>query len=242
MLIRIKFMTTAEYVIIIPCYNEDPTILKVVREIFKLNKNLEILLINDGSTDSFEDIDFTPFKSRLKIINHLETLGKGAAIKTGIKVLKRTNPNCKVILFDADDEIGSEAITTIINFYSQNKKCKVIFGSRYLGNNFYQNLNYGIIRFIANKTLTKLANYKLELKLTDMETAVKSFYINLIDETKLISNGFEIEPEITMMLSKTKENIFEIPITYNPRTKNEGKKISFKDGLKTLNYIFRNAK
>ncbi len=233
-------MQESKYTVLIPCFNEDSTILKVVTEIYEINHSLDILLIDDGSTDKFNNINFAPYSKRLKVIAHQTNLGKGAAIKTGLREISKKNPRSKVILFDADNEIESEAILRIINFF-ENEGVQIIYGSRYLGNKLSKNLSSGILRFVANKILTGIVNFKFNLKLTDMETAVKSFSIDLINERDLHSDGFEIEPEITILLSKTGADIHEIPIKYKARSKNEGKKISFKDGVKTLNYLFKNA-
>jgi len=234
-------MQESKYTILIPCFNEDSTILKVVSEIYDKNQLVDILLIDDGSTDNFKSIDFTPYAKRLKVITHHTNLGKGAAIKTGLKEINKKDPSSKVILFDADNEIESEAITRIINYFFENEGVQIIYGSRYLGNKLSKNLSSGLLRLVANKILTGIVNFKFNLRLTDMETAVKSFTINLINERDLISDGFEIEPEITIQLSRTGEDIHEIPIRYKARSKNEGKKISFKDGVKTLIYLIKNA-
>ena len=241
MLCIIKSMNQ-KFVVIIPCFNESKTILKVVQDIYELELDLKIFLIDDGSTDNFKNIDFSKYKSKIKIINHQDNLGKGAAIKTGIRALDGLNVETKVILFDADDEIDVEALPKILEMYNNNSDCKIIYGSRYLNKTINEYFNYGILRFFANKFLTTFINLRLGLKLTDMETAVKSFEYSLIKDKNIKSDGFEIEPEITLILHSQNLKFYEIPIKYQPRSKAEGKKISFFDGIKTIRYIYTNAR
>ena len=116
-----------------------------------------------------------------------------------------------------------------------------VFGSRFLKISFSKKYQMGFHRYLANKLLTLLINKICYQQLTDMETAVKSFKSNLINIINLKSNGFDIEPEIVKALSKQKITIHEVPISYEPRTSAEGKKISFKDGFITLNYILKKS-
>ena len=100
----------------------------------------------------------------------------------------------------------------------------------------------GIHRYIANKILTGIINFKFKQKLTDMETALKSFKIYNLNIDKLEADGFEIEPEVTKLLIQSNINIKEIPVKYSPRSRSEGKKISFLDGFKTLKYLISDVK
>ena len=127
-------------------------------------------------------------------------------------------------------------IFKILLIFTQNENCDILFGSRFLEPNKIQ--KYGLFKVVINSTLTQLGNLFMKSNLTDMETAVKSFKTKFIKTLNLKSNGFEIEPEITYQLSKL-SNIFEIPIDYKPRTKKEGKKISFMDGFKTIITIIK---
>ena len=228
-----------KYSLIIPCYNEERTVFEVVNEVCKRFTESEVIVIDDGSTDnSLIEINKVDYKN-LKILRHKKNIGKGAAMRTGLKNIKK---NTDIIIFtDADKEILIDDIYRVIDYYEKNN-VDAVFGSRFLKISFSKKYQMGLHRYLANKLLTLLINKISYQKLTDMETAVKSFKSNLINVLNLKSNGFDIEPEIVKALSKEKVIIHEVPINYEPRTSAEGKKISFKDGVVTLNYILKSYK
>ncbi len=228
-----------KYSLIIPCYNEEITVFEVVNEVCKRFTESEVIVVDDGSTDnSLIEINKVDYKN-LKILRHKKNIGKGAAMRTG---LKNINKNTDIIIFtDADKEILIDDIYRVIDYYEKNN-VDAVFGSRFLKISFSKKYQMGLHRYLANKLLTLLINKISYQQLTDMETAVKSFKSNLINVLNLKSNGFDIEPEIVKALSKEKIIIHEVPINYEPRTSAEGKKISFKDGVVTLNYILKSYK
>ena len=150
--------------------------------------------------------------------------------------------NSVAIFFDGDDEIPTYVIEQIIETYEKNQNTNAIFGSRFLDFPLANIINMGIHRYIANKILTGIINFKFKQKLTDMETALKSFKIYNLNIDKLEADGFEIEPEVTKLLIQSNINIKEIPVKYSPRSRSEGKKISFLDGFKTLKYLISDVK
>ena len=231
--------TKFKYSIIIPCYNEERTVFEVVDEVCKQFAESDVIVVDDGSTDkSFNEISKVNHNN-LKALKHKKNIGKGAAMRTG---LKNINKNTDIIIFtDADKEILIGDIYRVIDYYEKNN-VDAVFGSRFLKISFSKKYQMGLHRYLANKLLTLLINKISYQQLTDMETAVKSFKSNLINVLNLKSNGFDIEPEIVKALSKEKITIHEVPINYEPRTSAEGKKISFKDGIVTLNYILKSYK
>lgn len=222
-----------KFTVLIPVFNEEGTIKKVILEILSKYPEIDLIVINDGSFDETGREIHSIINNNFKILSYSENQGKGYALKYG---LKNVSEDGVVIFWDGDDELNSDNIEDLINFYTQNENCDILFGSRFLEPNKIQ--KYGLFKVVINSTLTQLGNLFMKSNLTDMETAVKSFKTNFITTLNLKSNGFEIEPEITYQLSKL-SNIFEIPIDYKPRSKKEGKKISFMDGFKTITTIIK---
>ena len=222
-----------KFTVLIPVFNEEVTIKKVILEILSKYPDIDLILINDGSFDDTGREINSIKNNNFKILSYSENQGKGYALKYG---LENVSEDGVVIFWDGDDELNSDNIQDLINFYTQNENCDILFGSRFLEPNKIQ--KYGLFKVVINSTLTQLGNLFMKSNLTDMETAVKSFKTKFIKTLNLKSNGFEIEPEITYQLSKL-SNIFEIPIDYKPRTKKEGKKISFMDGFKTIITIIK---
>lgn len=222
-----------KFTVLIPVFNEEVTIKKVILEILSKYPDIDLTVINDGSFDDTGREINSIINNNFKILSYSENQGKGYALKYG---LENVSEDGVVIFWDGDDELNSDNIQDLINFYTQNENCDILFGSRFLEPNKIQ--KYGLFKVVINSTFTQLGNLFMKSNLTDMETAVKSFKTKFIKTLNLKSNGFEIEPEITYQLSKL-SNIFEIPIDYKPRTKKEGKKISFMDGFKTIITIIK---
>ena len=219
--------------IIVPVYNEENTIEKVVSSLESLPLDKEILLINDGSTDSTGDIVAKyNFKNGVKVINHQRNKGKGTALITGI----RASLGDIIIFQDADLEYDPQEIPRIVKFM-QSTGVSACYGTRLgylLTSKFLYRSNY-----FANKFLTFLTNLFTGLNLTDMETGFKAFRRDALKGIELCEKGFGIEPEITIKLAKKGIQIEEVPISYAARSKKEGKKIRFSDGIKAIFCITR---
>jgi glycosyltransferase involved in cell wall biosynthesis len=220
--------------ILIPVYNEDETIFKVLEIIEKLHLidaiEKEVIIINDSSIDNSKvEIEryLQKFKSPFILINHKINQGKGAALQTGIK--KATGDY--IIIQDADLELNPEEINDLLSVV-QIGKANVVYGSRFLradkkGGTFISNL--------ANGFLTRLSNFIFRIKITDMETCYKLVPASVFKSLKLKEKRFGFEPEITAKLAKNKSLTWaEVPITYNARSGEEGKKIGWKDGFRAL--------
>lgn len=221
--------------IIVPLYNEEKTIIKLLRKIFNLREiNFEIIIINDGSTDKSLKLikQFTKKnnKKRIKIISYKNNSGKGAAIKKAKKFITGKI----VIIQDADLEYSPNDYFKLIKPITQ-KKTKVVYGSRVLGKNRYiSNEFISLHRIFFNHLLTMTSNLINNQNLTDAHTCYKVFEKNLFMRIKLNENRFAFCPEITTKISNLKENILEIPISYKGRSYKEGKKISFIDGIDAI--------
>jgi len=210
--------------IIIPVYNEDGTVNKIIQKVKKLKLPIkkEIIVIDDGSTDkSFEIIKNT---SGIKIIRHKKNKGKGATIRTALKYLTGDI----MIIQDADLELNPEEIINVINPIIKGK-AKVVYGSR----NIHKIKEGRQLRFyIGGLLVTWVTNLLYKTKLTDEPCGYKAFKTEIIRELEINSDGFEWEPEITAKIAKKGIKIYEVPVSYVPRR--EGKKINWKDGIKAL--------
>lgn len=222
--------------IIIPCYNEDYFLKDLLIKI-SLIKNLdkEIILVDDGSNQSTKEI--IDFCKNEKLINKVITLeknyGKGFALKKGIEEAKGD-----IILFqDADLEYDPLDYNKLIRPIIQNK-ADVVYGSRFIGNENGQRILYFWHR-VANFILTLFTNIMTNINFTDMETGYKVFKSNIIKNISIKENTFGVEPEVTVKLAKKKVRFYEVGISYNGRTYEEGKKIMLKDFFIAVYCIFK---
>lgn len=219
--------------IIIPVYNEEKTIIQILDKVWDvdLGTEKEIIIINDGSKDISEEIikEYLVKKKQTRKINFLfiskENGGKGSAIRAGIDRAKGDY----LIMQDADSEYNPQEIKNLIEEIRKGKN-KVIYGSRILGDNPYQYFTY----YLGNRFLSFLTSLLYGARITDMETCYKLIPTDIAKGLYLRAKGFDMEPEITAKILKKGFKIKEIPISYNPRSKEEGKKINWKDGIKAV--------
>lgn len=221
--------------IIVPVYNEKKTIRSIISKINQV-KNLkkQIIIIDDGSSDGTEIIlkkEYLNSKKIDKIIFHKKNKGKGAAIKSAQRFIKGEY----VAIQDADLEYNPIDLKKIFNYMNKNKY-DVVYGSRVLRKNKYENAqNFThFIRIWGNVFLTMVSNLINKQNLTDAHTCYKVFKSPIFKNVRLKEKGFAFCPEVTTKVSKKKYFIKEIPISYNGRTYSDGKKITSFDGLIAL--------
>jgi len=219
--------------VIIPVFNEEKFVLQTLKEVSKQKKyfNLEVIIIDDCSTD--HTLKIIEDNSNLfdKFIKNKENYGKGKSIILGIK--EATGD--LILLQDCDLEYDPEEYKKLIEPFTK-YDADLVLGSRFKGSGAKR-----IIYFthqIANKFLTFLANLLLNRNFSDIETGYKVIKKKKLDLIKLEQNRFGIEIELIMKLSKIKSKIYEVGINYNGRTYNEGKKIKFMDGVVAAYLIF----
>jgi len=188
---------------------------------------------NDGSVEIINKISKDNSESKLKAIFHKKNEGKGAAIKSGLKVA-----TCDLVLIqDSDLEYDPSDYPNLLEpFIKYN--ADVVYGSRFVGGTGPKRLHL-FWHTLANKILTLITNIFTNLNMTDMETGYKVFKKKYIDIVNLEEKSFGIEPEITIKLAKQKIKFFEVPITYNGRNYNQGKKIKAKDAFIALYCIIK---
>ena len=220
--------------IVIPVYNEKDLILDVLKKVYKLkieNVETEIIVVDDCSKDGTKELLQKEGKKYAdKILYHETNQGKGAALKTGFKAITGNI----AIIQDADLEYNPTEIALVIKPIIDNE-ADVVYGSRFL-NKKYEGYK---TNQLANKMLTSFSNLLTGLNITDMETCYKAFCADFIKNIDIKENRFGFEPEITAKVAKAKLRLREVPISYNPRTKEEGKKINLKDGIRAIYCIIK---
>jgi len=224
---------TRKLSIVIPCYNEKNTIKKILAEISQVNlrsTRKEIVIVDDKSTDGTRKILKSYEKKRgFKILYQRQNQGKGAALKKGI--LATTGD--VVVVQDADLEYDPQEYKRLL-YPIERGHADVVYGSRFVGGAPHRVIYYS--HTLANKFLTTLSNLFTGLNLTDMETCYKMFRGNLVRKLAkdLKAQRFGFEPEITARVAKSGARVYEVGISYYGRSKEEGKKIGLKDGLKAV--------
>lgn len=206
--------------VIIPVYNERDNIQRLLQAVNAVQIKKEVIIVDDFSTDGTRD--YLKKLTDVKVIFHEKNMGKGAAIRTGLKYVKGD----VVIIQDADLEYSPEEYPNLLKFISAGYT-KVVYGSRILGKGRFLKKSY-----FANRVLTLLTNLMYQGHITDMETCYKMVERRLLQDLNLVSSRFEIEPEITCKLLRKKIKIFEVPVSYHGRK--AGKKIGVKDGIQAI--------
>ena len=221
--------------VIIPCFNEKNTIVKIIKLVRKQKLNIQLIVVDDFSIDGTREMLKKIIKPSEKLILHKKNLGKGAAIKSAQKHIKGK----LVIIQDADLEYSPydyiKLIEPIIN-----KKTNIVYGSRVLNKDRYLNNTFSSgFRVFANHVLTIISNFINNQNLTDAHTCYKVFKTKIFKKIKLNEKGFSFCPEVTTKISLLNEKIIEVPITYNGRTYEQGKKINFFDGMEALKTLIK---
>jgi len=222
--------------VIIPCYNEEKFIENLLRKVSKSLKKFdhEIIIVNDFSSDKSKLIIESLEIENSKLFNHVENLGKGASLRTGIQ----NSSGEIVIIQDADLEYDPNEYGKLIQPIIDDL-ADVVYGSRFRSGDRSRVLFFW--HSLGNQFLTFLSNMFTNLNLTDMETCYKVFRGDILRSIPIEENRFGFEPEITAKISKIRPRlrIYEVGISYYGRTYEEGKKITWKDGFRALYSIIK---
>lgn len=222
--------------IVIPVYNEEQTIGEVIDRVWSVDLGdveREVIIANDGSSDGTPAaIEASRWSAdpRVKRYNSPINLGKGAAVRLGLSFATGDI----LLVQDADLELDPNEFGRLIEPILEGR-ADVVYGSRFLAPTGRVPLR----RRIANRFLTLLTNVLFGGRLTDMETAYKAFRRDALDGIRLRCVGFDFEPEVTARLLKARRRIVEVPISYNPRRTEEGKKIRWIDGVDAVYTLFK---
>lgn len=220
--------------IVIPCFNEKNTILKTIEKVKKFEEfPLEIIIVDDYSNDGTTNLIKDLHDNQIIKIYHNKNYGKGKALRSAFE-------KCSgdiVIIQDADLEYNPDDYNKLLQPFLD-ADADVVYGSRFFGGDNYVRIHY-YYHFIANKILTHLCNIFTNLNMTDMETGYKAFRLKCIKSIHLKECSFGVEPEITIKLAKKNYKFYEVGISYNGRSYEEGKKITIKDAFRAIYCIFK---
>lgn len=220
--------------IVIPAYNEQATLIRVVKEVLAIDNLREVVIVDDCSTDATGSIadGLAAANPNVKVVHHLKNAGKTEALKTGFAL----TTGDIVIVQDADLEYDPGEIAVVIAPILEGH-ADVVYGSRFLVRKASRVLYF--YHYLANKFLTFLSNLFTNVNMTDVETGYKAFRGEIIRNMTITSSGFGFEIEVTAKVAKLHCAIYEVPISYRGRTYDEGKKIGMKDGIAALWYILK---
>ncbi len=246
--------------VIIPAYNEINTLPDVLKKVEETPYDKEIIVVDDGSRDGTREWlmsrvaglqggmgqgsrgeegsaeregspQNTDTSDRIKVFFHEKNMGKGGAIRTGIKAAKGDI----IVIQDADLEYDPKDYPALFAPITEGK-ADVVYGSRFLGGP-HRVLYFW--HYVGNSLITLVSNMFTDLNLTDMETGYKVFKREILKEIEIKSNRFGFEPEITAKMAKKGCRIYEVPISYHGRSYKEGKKITWRDGIKAVFTIIK---
>ena len=219
--------------VIIPVFNEEKTIRLLVKEVLGSPFTSEIIAVDDGSTDkSYEILESIQKESpgKIKVLKHSKNLGKGHAIRTALE----ESSGDLILIQDADLEYSPSEYGSLIKPF-EDPNVQVVYGSR----NIHENPRSYNSFYWGGVLLTSVANFLYGSKITDESTCYKVFKAELLKGLDLECEGFEFCPEVTAKVLKKKIKILEVPVTYNPRSKTEGKKIKWSDGLLAVWFLIK---
>jgi glycosyltransferase involved in cell wall biosynthesis len=212
--------------VIMPAYNEEATILEILRRVRAVPIPKQIIVVDDASTDATARLVEELKAPEVLLLRHERNMGKGAAIRTAIPHIAGD----VVIIQDADLEYNPAEYPRLLQPIVDGQ-ADVVYGSRFLGGPHRVHLFW---HWIGNQFLTLLSNMMTNLNLSDMETCYKAFRADVLRRLRLRSNRFGFEPEVTAKVSRLGCRIYETPISYHGRSYAEGKKIHWKDGLAAI--------
>jgi len=212
--------------IVMPVFNERGTIEEIIGRVLAVPLRTELIVVDDGSTDGTRDLlQSLAATHSFKLILQPRNAGKGAALRRGFQDVTGD----LVVIQDADLEYSPEELPELISLICQGR-ADVVYGSRFLG----RHRVFLFTHYAGNWFLTLLTNVLYNTMLSDMETCYKAMRVEVLRSFRLRSDGFGIEPELTAKIFKRGYRVYEVPITYDGRGYEDGKKITWRDGVVAL--------
>jgi len=217
--------------VVMPVYNERSTIEEIVRRVVAVPLRIQLVVVDDGSSDGTREI-LARLQEELgfTLVLQPRNAGKGAALRRGFEEVAGD----LVVIQDADLEYSPEELPSLIELICQGR-ADVVYGSRFLG----RHRVFMFSHYVGNRIVTMLTNVLYNTMLTDMETCYKVMRTEVLRSFALHSDGFGIEPELTAKIFKRGYRVYEVPITYDGRGYEQGKKITWRDGLVALWVLVR---
>jgi glycosyltransferase involved in cell wall biosynthesis len=212
--------------VVMPVFNERDTIEEIIGRVLALKMRIQLIVVDDVSTDgTTEMLERLQRQHGFILLRQPRNGGKGAALRRGFAAVTGD----MMIIQDADLEYSPEEYPLLTNLITSGR-ADVVFGSRFLGTHRV----FLLTHYLGNRFLTFITNVLYNTMLTDMETCYKVMRVDVLRSMELKSNGFGIEPEITAKVFKRRYKVYEVPISYDGRGYDEGKKITWRDGVVAL--------
>ncbi len=212
--------------VVMPVYNERGTIDEIIGRVMRVPMRIELIVVDDCSVDGTRDrLQDLQRRYGFKLVLQPRNAGKGSALRRGFQEVTGD----VVVIQDADLEYSPEEYPDLIGLISQGR-ADVVYGSRFIG----RHRVFLFTHYAGNRLLTLITNVLYNTMLTDMETCYKMMRSEVLRSMRLESDGFGIEPEMTAKIFKRGFRVYEVPITYDGRGYEEGKKITWRDGLVAL--------
>jgi glycosyltransferase involved in cell wall biosynthesis len=218
--------------VIMPVFNERATVAEVIRRMraVELPMVLQIIVVDDGSSDGSDKVLGALEDSTVHVMRHAQNQGKGAAIRTGLAEARGD----LLLIQDADLEYDPNDWPRLLEPVLRGK-ARVVYGSRFTG----ERKNMLPLHWLGNRLLSLVTNVLYSSTLSDMETCYKLFDAQVLEGITIVSNRFDFEPEVTAKVLRRGHRIYEVPISYAGREPNEGKKITWRDGISALTALVK---
>jgi len=212
--------------VVMPAYNERATVEEMIRRVLAVPLRTELIVVDDGSVDGTRELlQSLQRELGFTLLLQPRNEGKGSALRRGFAAVTGD----LVVIQDADLEYSPEEFPELISLVCEGR-ADVVYGSRFLG----RHRVFLFTHYAGNRLLTLLTNVLYNTMLSDMETCYKVMRTEVLRSLTLRSNGFGIEPELTAKIFKRRYRVYEVPITYDGRGYDEGKKITWRDGVVAL--------
>jgi glycosyltransferase involved in cell wall biosynthesis len=212
--------------VVMPVFNERDTIEEIIPRVLAVGMPIQLIVVDDVSTDGTTEIlERLQQQHGFTLLRQPKNGGKGSALRRGFAAVNGD----MVIIQDADLEYSPEEYPLLTNLITSGR-ADVVFGSRFLGTHRV----FLLTHYLGNRLLTFITNVLYNTMLSDMETCYKVMRTDVLRSMELKSNGFGIEPEITAKVFKRRYRVYEVPISYDGRGYDEGKKITWRDGIVAL--------